>query len=137
MRRLEIRGIVKSSSRRSARFIDAFGGRHTFLIVVIGIVAAGCVAPQPATRPAREDGSADIDTGDSRDAAALPPVDPSDSTTAQTHKVVPGDTLFSLAKKYYGDTNQYRRIYYANRNRISNPRNIPVGMKLIIPPPPR
>ncbi len=107
------------------------------MIVAIGVVAVGCGAPQPTTQPTPEAGAAAGDTRKQRDAARLPAVDPSDQSAARTHRVVSGDTLFSLAKKYYGDTNQYRRIYYANRNRISNPRNIPVGMKLIIPPPPK
>ena len=107
------------------------------MIVAIGVVAVGCGAPQPTTQPTQTDGPAAGDLRKPRDAASLPAVDPSDQSAARTHRVVSGDTLFSLAKKYYGDTNQYRRIYYANRNRISNPRNIPVGMKLIIPPPPK
>jgi len=59
-----------------------------------------------------------------------------DPAEMRTHQVLPKDTLLGLALQYYGDRNQWRRIYYANRNRISDPDDLPVGMKLIIPPPP-
>ena len=128
---------MKSSFSQPARLATVAGGRHVLVIVAISVATIGCGAPQPTTRPAQEDGPAARDAPKPSGAASLPAVDPSDQSAARTHRVVSGDTLFSLAKKYYGDTNQYRRIYYANRNRISNPRDIPVGMKLIIPPPPK
>lgn len=55
------------------------------------------------------------------------------STIEHVHELKPGETLFSLARKYYGDQRQWRRIYQANRNRILDPQKLPVGMKLIIP----
>ncbi len=51
----------------------------------------------------------------------------------RTHVVKSGETLQSISKKYYGDPNKWRRIYEANRQRISDPRKMQVGMKLIIP----
>lgn len=44
-----------------------------------------------------------------------------------------GDTLQSLAKKYYNDPKKWRTIYEANRRQIKDPDKIPVGKKLIIP----
>jgi nucleoid-associated protein YgaU len=52
----------------------------------------------------------------------------------QIHLVQPGDTLYSLAERYYGHGKFYRKILVANRNRLPDPRDLPVGMKLIIPP---
>ena len=49
------------------------------------------------------------------------------------HQVQPGETLFELARRFYGDQRQWRRIYQANQNRIKDPQHIRVGMKLIIP----
>ena len=49
------------------------------------------------------------------------------------HTVQKGETLFGLARKYYGNQRQWRRIYQANRNRIADPQRIKAGMKLIIP----
>lgn len=48
-----------------------------------------------------------------------------------THTVVRGDTLWDLAKKYYGDYYQWTKIQKANGN--LNPYTVPVGKKLLIP----
>ena len=47
------------------------------------------------------------------------------------HTVVSGDTLWGIAKKYYGNGNRYPEI--AKANNISNPNLIHVGQKLLIP----
>lgn len=52
---------------------------------------------------------------------------------SRTYVVRKGDTLQSIAKKYYGDSTKWRRIYDANRQRIKNPDKVSVGMKLIVP----
>lgn len=44
-----------------------------------------------------------------------------------------GDTLWAIAKKYYGAGNKYTKIYNANKNIISNPSLIYPGQKLVIP----
>ena len=49
------------------------------------------------------------------------------------HVVQPGDTLWGIAKKYYGNGNQYQKIYEANKNQIKNPNLIYPGQKLVIP----
>ena len=51
----------------------------------------------------------------------------------RTHVVKSGETLQSIAKKYYNDPRKWRRIYEYNRQRIKDPDKISVGMKLIIP----
>jgi nucleoid-associated protein YgaU len=52
----------------------------------------------------------------------------------QVHVVRKGDTLFSLARHYYaGDASKWRRIYEANRDRITDKDRIKVGQELIIP----
>jgi uncharacterized protein YidB (DUF937 family) len=51
----------------------------------------------------------------------------------QIHTVAPGDSLSKIAKRYYGDANQWRRIFDANRDQISNPDLIQPGQKLKIP----
>ena len=52
---------------------------------------------------------------------------------AQYHDVVSGDTLSAIAKRYYGDANQYNKIFEANRPMLSHPDKIYVGQKLRIP----
>ncbi len=51
-----------------------------------------------------------------------------------THTVRAGDSLFSIARKYYGDGNQWKRILEANKDTLESPDRLKVGQKLIIPP---
>lgn len=103
---------------------------------VTALFAAGCGSPEPAPRqtPARRPAT----TQPARARPPAPRPDPaleSDTALLRTHQVAPRETLLGLAQRYYGDRNQWRRIYVANRNRVTNPDDLPVGMKLIIPPP--
>lgn len=52
---------------------------------------------------------------------------------ATTYTVKKGDTLWAIAKKYLGSGAKYTEIYNANKDIISNPNLITVGMKLTIP----
>jgi len=47
--------------------------------------------------------------------------------------VRPGDTLGSIARRIYGDSSQWKRIYDANRDVIGNPDVITAGSKLRLP----
>ncbi|WP_227851902.1 LysM peptidoglycan-binding domain-containing protein [Clostridioides sp. ES-S-0123-01] len=51
----------------------------------------------------------------------------------KTHKVGKGDSLWSLAKKYYGDGDLWKKIYDANKKLIKNPDIIKDGWVLVIP----
>jgi nucleoid-associated protein YgaU len=44
-----------------------------------------------------------------------------------------GDSLSKIAKQFYGNTSDWRRIYDANRDRIKDPDEIQPGWKLTIP----
>ncbi|MBA3554170.1 MAG: LysM peptidoglycan-binding domain-containing protein [Gemmatimonadales bacterium] len=57
---------------------------------------------------------------------------PSASTT-RTHTVVKGDSLSKIAKRVYGDAQQWRRIYDANRDIVSDPDLIHPGQVLKLP----
>ena len=50
-----------------------------------------------------------------------------------THVVQPGDTLWAIAKKYYGNGSQYTKIFNANKDKIKNPNLIYPGQVLTIP----
>ena len=50
-----------------------------------------------------------------------------------THKVVKGDNLWAIAKKYYGDGSLMYGIYNANKDKIKNPNLIYPGQVLTIP----
>lgn len=62
--------------------------------------------------------------------AATPKTNPKNKGT---YVVKRGDTLWAIAKKYYGNGAQYPKIYNANRNIIKNPNLIYPGQKLVIP----
>ena len=49
------------------------------------------------------------------------------------YKVKPGDTLWKIAKQYYGDGSLYPDIFKANQDILSDPDKIKVGQKLRIP----
>lgn len=46
--------------------------------------------------------------------------DDNKTSTTKTHTVVSGDTLWGIAKKYYGDGTKYTKIYNANKTVIEN-----------------
>jgi len=51
----------------------------------------------------------------------------------RVHKVSKGDTLYSLARRYYNDQGRWRDIWDANRDSISDPDKLYLGTELIIP----
>ena len=53
---------------------------------------------------------------------------------SQTYEVKGGDNLSKISKQFYGDPNEYMRIFYANRETLKDPDKIQVGQKLVIPP---
>lgn len=52
----------------------------------------------------------------------------------ESYTVQSGDTLSKIAKQFYGDANEYMRIFYANRDQLNDPNKIQVGQELVIPP---
>ena len=52
---------------------------------------------------------------------------------SQTYKVQPGDTLSKIAKDFYGNANEYNRIFEANRDKLQSADKVQVGQELVIP----
>ena len=49
------------------------------------------------------------------------------------YTVKPGDTLSKISRDFYGDANQYTKIFNANRNILRDPNTINPGQNLVIP----
>ena len=58
---------------------------------------------------------------------------PTETLPINMHVVRPGEGLWQIAERFYGDGRKYLQIYEANKNVMSNPEDIRVGMKLRIP----
>ncbi len=117
------------------------------VLVTLGL-GLGCQkTTTPPVQPAAEnkaglgdvappaEGSTDLG---SSDVAVTPPTTPAPlpgkvTGAGKIHVVQKGDTLFKLARQYYNDQSQWKRIYEANRNQIPNKDVLRVGQKLIIP----
>jgi tetratricopeptide (TPR) repeat protein len=73
---------------------------------------------------------ADAPQGD----AAPKPARPAAAAAGRHHTVARGDTLFSLAQKYYGSRSRWRDIYAANRDTLPSEKTpLKIGMDLKIP----
>ncbi|NOU22477.1 MAG: LysM peptidoglycan-binding domain-containing protein [Methyloglobulus sp.] len=67
-------------------------------------------------------------------ASAAPAAAPApEAAQARTYTVVSGDTLSKIAKQYYGNANDWPKIFDANRDKLSNPDRINIGQVLRIP----
>ena len=114
---------------RGKQFVLVFSAAAAFFIFPFGCgpkpttqpTSAPSGPPPPQTRTVDPPGANDADINLTK----LP---------GKIHLVQQGETLYSLAEKYYGNKKDWRKIWTANRNRLTNPNDLPVGMKLIIPP---
>ena len=55
------------------------------------------------------------------------------SSGSRTYNVQPGDTLSKIAKEFYGNANDYNRIFEANRDKLESPDKIRAGQEIVIP----
>ncbi len=73
-------------------------------------------------------------------APAAPAAKPAEAGTpagenpyTQWYEVQKGDTLWKIAKQYYGDGSLYTEIFKANQDTLTDPDKIKPGQKLRIP----
>jgi nucleoid-associated protein YgaU len=55
------------------------------------------------------------------------------TSSGRTYQVKPGDSLSKIAKEFYGNANEYQKIFEANRDKLSDPNKVQVGQELVIP----
>ena len=63
----------------------------------------------------------------------LPETDPAGLPMQRVHKIVDGDTLEGIARRYLGDPLRHEEIFEANRHVLSSPNELPIGVVLKIP----
>jgi nucleoid-associated protein YgaU len=114
------------------------------LVLGVGLVIAVAVVffrKEVAGDPAADAGKAPpAVTPSPADPAATRPADArttardSDAAAgARRHTVREGDTLTSLAKRYYGDEAKSAAIFRVNRAVLTSPDELPPGTDLVIP----
>lgn len=59
--------------------------------------------------------------------------EPAALTAERAYVVQTGDSLAAIAQRFYGDSEQFMRVFIANRDQISLPSQIFVGQRLLIP----
>jgi nucleoid-associated protein YgaU len=62
-----------------------------------------------------------------------PPQNGGQTSGGRTYTVQAGDTLSKISKQFYGNANEYMRIFEANRDVLSDPNKISAGQTLKIP----
>jgi LysM repeat protein len=72
---------------------------------------------QPASQPATMAAGASVSSGQNH----------------RRYTVKAGDTLSKISRQFYGDANQYTKIFNANRSVLSDPNSISPGQELVIP----
>lgn len=58
---------------------------------------------------------------------------PTATPRGQTYTVQQGDSLWSLAERFYGEGRRWKKIHEANRDVLPSSTNVPVGVVLVIP----
>ena len=58
---------------------------------------------------------------------------PESTNSGKTYTVKSGDSLWKIAKQFYGNGSKYNTIYEANKDKLKNPNLIYVGQTLQIP----
>ena len=65
--------------------------------------------------------------------AAVSPSPSENPAAGGTYTVMPGDTLWGIARKAYGDGAKWKVIVEANSDKVSAPQSLKVGTVLTIP----
>jgi LysM repeat protein len=101
--------------------------------VVVAMVATGALLLvwRPAVVHAQDSTAVDAQPPVSSAAAAGPSGAPQGATA--THVVKAGETLWSIAARFYGDGNEWTTLARTNRIPTNGERGLEVGMKLTVP----
>ena len=92
-------------------------------------------APAPAESPAPEAATAEPENKPAPEAVAENAAPVAGSGQFDSYTTVTGDTLMKIAFETYGDLYQWKKIYDDNKDKISDPNNIPKGVSLKVEKP--
>jgi len=117
--------------------------KRTSVQIVVGALAIAAVVLAFLLRPGQSSTDAKPTAAPVKATATIGAVVPAPAPTVatlpttqpreQTYTVAPGDTLSSIATKYYGDASKYQKIFEANKDILKTPDSLQVGQKLRIP----
>lgn len=91
---------------------------------------------RPVEVPSLNNSNTNSNSNNTQNASRPSETNNNSNNQQKTHKVVKGDTLYDIAKKYYGNGNLYTKIKEANKSKypsLAKNNIIYVGMELIIP----
>jgi len=84
--------------------------------------------------PPKKPDFSNVKSGSSSTAPPPKPAAAAAATPApQTYTVAKGDNLSKIAKRFYGNANEWKRIFEANRDILKDPDKIFPGQTLKIP----
>jgi LysM repeat protein len=84
--------------------------------------------------PSLDDLTLELSVAQGQAAAATAQSEQQSQAANQSYTVKSGDTLSKISRHFYGNANEYMRIFYANRDKLHDPDKIQVGQELVIPP---
>ena len=91
---------------------------------------------RPIEVPSLSSSNANSNSNNTQNTSRPNETNTSSNNQQKTHKVVKGDTLYDIAKKYYGNGNLYTKIKEANKSKypsLAKSNIIQVNWELIIP----
>lgn len=91
------------------------------------------VSGEPEVRRALPVSASEPASGPEVSAAPRPEPAAVAGNAVRTHKVVSGDTLAGIARKFYQNSGQWPKILEANKGTLENPTKLKPGMILVIP----
>jgi len=119
---------------------DLHSERPMARVLLVGLVFAtalstGCITEEAPRAPTPNPNPPTVARPSLAIPTGIPSPSPSPSPVAdgQPYTVAPGDTLSTLAERFYGDASQWRTIFEANRDRMTSQDDLQVGMSLRIP----
>lgn len=95
---------------------------------VPGVDNAPALVSETSNPPAKEDAPGVARTVSARTTTRIEM-----TGMGRQHTVQEGDTLFTIAKQYYGDGDKFIDVYRANRSVVRNPDQLTPGTVLAIP----